>query len=166
MAGSAIRGDQISIAQLNEALAGETTMTEEQKNKQRAEQQEVIHAVVTGGDLSKYSAQVRLPWMKEFWTYDPLPTIRRVRQPVLVLHGALDRQVAAEQAGMIERAARNAGNKDVTVRVFPNLNHLFLPAKTGAFSEYSTLSTSVVGDDVLKTMGVWLETKLKGKHKR
>jgi dienelactone hydrolase len=166
MAGSAIRGDQITIAQLNEALAGEKTMTEEQKNKQRAEQQEVIHAVVTGGDLSKYSAQVRLPWMKEFWTYDPLPTIRRVRQPILVLHGELDRQVAAEQAGMIEQAAHAAGNKDVTVRVFPKLNHLFLPAKTGAFSEYSTLSTSIVGDDVLKTMGDWLELKLKAKGKR
>jgi dienelactone hydrolase len=161
MAGSAIRGDKISLAQLNEALEGETTMTEEQKNKQRAEQQEIMRAVATGGDLSKYPAQVRLPWMKEFWTYDPLPTVRRVRQPILVLHGALDRQVTADQAEMIAQAARAAGNKKVTVRVFPNLNHLFLPAKTGAFSEYSTLETSIVGDDVLKTLGDWLEMKLK-----
>lgn len=161
MAGSAIRGDLISIAQMDEYLAGETTLTAEEKNKRRAEQRETIQAVVTGGDLSKYPAQVRLPWMKEFWTYDPLPTIRRVRQPILVLHGALDRQAAAEQAGMLEQAARGAGNKDVTVHLFPTLNHLFLPAKTGAFSEYSTLETSSVGDDVLKTLGDWLEAKLK-----
>ena len=166
MAGSAIRGDQISIAQLNEVLERDTTMTAEQKNKQRAEQKETIQAVITGGDLSKYPAQVRLPWMKEFWSYDPLPTIRKVRQPILVLHGALDRQVAAEQAGMIEKTARAAGNKDVTVRVLPNLNHLFLPARTGAFSEYSTLETSVVGDDVLKPLGDWLAAKLKVKVKR
>jgi dienelactone hydrolase len=166
MAGSAVRGDQISIAQMNEYLAGEKSLSEEQKNKQRAEQREIIQAVVTGGDLSKYPAQVRLPWMKEFWTYDPLPTLRKVRQPILVLHGALDRQVSADQAKMIEQAAGAAGNKDVTVRVFPNLNHLFLPAKTGAFSEYSTLSTSVVGDDVLKPLGDWLEAKLKAKVKR
>jgi dienelactone hydrolase len=161
MAGSAIRGDQISIAQMDEHLAGETTLTAEQKDKRRAEQREIIQAVVTGGDLSKYPAQVRAPWMKEFWTYDPLPTVRRVRQPILVLHGALDRQVTADQAGMIAQAARAAGNKDVTERVFPDLNHLFLPAKTGAFSEYSSLATSVVGDEVLKTLGDWLEMKLK-----
>ena len=161
MAGSAIRGDQISIAQMDEYLAGETTLTAEQKDKRRAEQREIIQAVVTGGDLSKYPAQVRAPWMKEFWTYDPLPTVRKVRQPILVLHGALDRQVTADQAGMIAQAARAAGNKDVTERVFPDLNHLFLPAKTGAFSEYSSLATSVVGDEVLKTLGDWLEMKLK-----
>jgi dipeptidyl aminopeptidase/acylaminoacyl peptidase len=165
MAGSARRGDQISIEQLNEALGRDTTMTAEEKNKQRAQQQEIINAVRTGGDLSKYPAQVRLPWIKEFWTYDPLPTIRRVRQPVLILHGALDRQVTVEQAGMLEQAARAAGNHDVTVRLFPTLNHLFLPARTGAFSEYSTLSTSTVGEDVLKVLGDWLEAKLKAKGK-
>lgn len=163
MAGSAIRGDQISIAQMNEYLEGEKTLTAEQKEKQRADQRETIQAVITGGDLSKYPSQVRSPWIKEFWTYDPLPTIRKVRQPILVLHGALDRQVAADQAGMIEQVARAAGNKDVTVRVLPNLNHLFLPARTGAFSEYSTLSTSVVGDDVLKPLGDWLAARLKVK---
>jgi fermentation-respiration switch protein FrsA (DUF1100 family) len=148
---------------MSEALEGNTTMSAEEKNKQRAEQREIILAVIAGGDLSKYPAQVRLPWIKEFWTYDPLPTIRRVRQPILVLHGALDRQVAADQAGMIEQAARTAGNRDVTVRVLPSLNHLFLPSKTGAFSEYSTLETSVVGDDVLKPLGDWLAAKLKVK---
>jgi dienelactone hydrolase len=161
MAGSAKRGDQISIEQLNEVLERDTTMTPEEKDKQRKEQQETIRAVMTGGDLSKYPAQVRLPWVKEFWTYDPLSAIRRVRQPILILHGALDRQVTVEQAGMREQAARAAGNKDVTVRLFQNLNHLFLPAKTGAFSEYSQLPTSTVGDEVLKPLGDWLEMKLK-----
>jgi dienelactone hydrolase len=161
MAGSGKRGDQISMDQMNDVLERDTTMTAEEKNKKRAEQQEIIRAVQTGGDLSKYPAQVRIPWIKEFWTYDPLVTIRKVRQPVLILQGALDRQVTAEQAAMLEKAARDAGNKDVTTRVFPNLNHLFLPAKTGAFSEYSTLETNIVGDDVLKTLGDWLEVKLK-----
>jgi hypothetical protein len=161
MAGGGKRGDQITMDQVNDVLERDTSMTAEAKNKRRAEQQEIIRAVVTGGDLSKYPPQARLPWTKEFWTHDPLATIRKVRQPVLILQGALDRQITAEQAGMLEQAARGAGNKDVTVRLFPNLNHLFLPAKTGAFSEYSTLETNVVGDGVLKTLGDWLEIKLK-----
>ncbi|HEX8844897.1 MAG TPA: alpha/beta fold hydrolase [Pyrinomonadaceae bacterium] len=161
MAGSGKRGDQISIDQLNDALEREKTMSEEEKNKQRAQQQEIIRAVQSGGDLSKYPAEVSLPWIKEFWTYDPLPTIGKVRQPILILQGALDRQVTAEQAQMLEKAARDGGNKDVTVRVFQNLNHLFLPAKTGGFDEYSKLETSTVGEDVLKTLGDWLEGKLR-----
>jgi dienelactone hydrolase len=166
MAGSGKRGDQISIDQLNDMLERNTSLTEEMKNKQRAAQLETIRAVTTGGDLSKYPEQVRLPWVKEFWTYDPLPTIRKVRQPILILQGELDRQITAEQAQMLHQAARDAGNKDVSLRLFPTLNHLFLPAKTGAFSEYSKLETSIVGDDVLKTLGDWLELKLKATVKR
>jgi dipeptidyl aminopeptidase/acylaminoacyl peptidase len=161
MAGSGKSGAQISTDQLNDALERATNMTAEEKEKQRAQQQEIIHAVLKGDDLSKYPLQVRLPWVKEFWSYDPLPTIRKVRQPVLIMQGALDRQITAEQAAMLEKAAREGGNRDVTTRVFPNLNHLFLPAKTGAFSEYSTLETTIIGDDVLKTLGDWLEIKLK-----
>jgi fermentation-respiration switch protein FrsA (DUF1100 family) len=122
--------------------------------------------VQSGGDLSKYPAQVRLPWVKEFWTYDPLVTIGKVRQPILIMQGALDRQITAEQASMLEKAARGSGNKDVTLRLFPNLNHLFLPAKTGAFSEYPTLETKTIGEDVLKALGDWLEVKLKVGRKR
>jgi dienelactone hydrolase len=166
LAGSGKRGDQITMDQTNDALERQANLTAEEKNKLRAQQQEMIHAVQTGGDLSKYPAEARLPWVKEFWTYDPLTTIRKVRQPILIMQGALDRQITAEQATMLEKAARDAGNKDVTVRVFPNLNHLFLPAKTGAFSEYSTLETNVIGDDVLTTLGDWLEVKLKVGKKR
>ena len=163
MAGDGKRGDLISMDQVSEGLDRVPGITPEIKSQKLAEEREVIHAVQTGGDLSKYPPEARLPWVKEFWTYDPLTTIRKVRQPILILQGALDQQIRAEQAGMLEQAAREAGNKDVTKQVFPNLNHLFLPAKTGSFSEYSTLATSVIGDDVLKVMGDWLVVKLKAK---
>ncbi|MDQ3818382.1 MAG: alpha/beta fold hydrolase [Acidobacteriota bacterium] len=161
MAGGGKRGDQISIDQLNDALARATGLTEEQKEQQRAQQREIIQAVQSGGDLSKYPPQVRLPWIKEFWTYDPLPTIRKVSQPVLILQGALDRQITADQATLLEQAAKGAGNRDVTLHIFPNLNHLFLPAKTGAFSEYSKLETTSIGGDVLKVLGDWLVAEMK-----
>jgi len=161
MAGDGKRGDLISMEQVTEALDSMPGITPELKKQKLAEEQDAINAVQTGGDLSKYPPQVRLPWLKEFWTYDPLTTIRKVRQPILILQGALDQQIRAEQAGMLEQAAREGGNKDVTKQVFPNLNHLFLPAKTGSFSEYSTLATNVIGDDVLKIMGDWLVVKLK-----
>ena len=161
MAGSGKRGDQISMDQLTDILDKTPGVTPEFKKQKLAEEQEMITAVQTGGDLSKYPAQVRLPWTKEFWTYDPLVTIRKVRQPILILQGALDRQITAEQADMLEQAAREGGNKNVTRHIFPNLNHLFLTAKTGGLDEYSKLETSAIGDDVLKVLEDWLLLKLK-----
>ena len=164
LAGVGKRGDEISREQLAEALERNQTLTAEQKNAERAKQEEIMRAVQTGADLSKYPAQARLPWIKEFWTYDPLVTIRKVRQPLLILQGALDRQIRAEQADILERAAREAGNKNVTKQVFPTLNHLFLPAKTGALDEYSKLETSTIPDDVIKVLGDWLVKTLKVKQ--
>jgi uncharacterized protein len=77
------------------------------------------------------------------------------------MQGAFDRQITAEQADMLEKAAREAGNKDVTRQIFPNLNHLFLTAKTGGVDEYSKLETSAV----LKVLGDWLVLTLAVKPK-
>jgi dipeptidyl aminopeptidase/acylaminoacyl peptidase len=69
--------------------------------------------------------------------------------------------VTAEQAAMLEKALAESGNKDVAVHVLPGLNHLFLPSKTGAFTEYSTLGTDQLGEDLLKILSDWLQRKLK-----
>ena len=163
MAGSGKRGDQISMDQLTDILDKTPGVTPELKKQKLAEEQAMISAVQTGGDLSKYPAQVRLPWTKEFWTYDPLATIRKVRQPILIIQGVLDRQITADQADLLEKGAREGGNKDVTKQIFPNLNHLFLKARTGGVDEYSKLDSSAIGDDVLKVLGDWLALKLKVK---
>jgi hypothetical protein len=64
---------------------------------------------------------------------------------------------------MLADAVRGAGNKDVTVKVFPTLNHLFLPSTTGSFSEYSHLATNKVPDDVLDVLTDWVGRKTAGK---
>src|SRR5262252_1873367 len=156
MAGGGKRGDQISMDQLSDVLDKTPGITPEIKAQKVAEEQEVIKAVQTGGDLSKYPAQVKLPWIKEFWTYDPLPAIRKVRTPILILQGGLDHQITPEQASMLETAAREGGNKDVTKRIFPTLNHLFLPSTTGSSTEYSSLTITAIPDDVLKVLSDWL----------
>ncbi len=100
-------------------------------------------------------------WMRWFRAYDPLPTARRVRQPVLILQGAVDRQVSAGQADTLAAAMREAGNRDVTARVFPHLNHLFLVSPTdGSPSEYPALKDTAIGRDVLDTLADWLVRRL------
>ena len=79
-----------------------------------------------------------------------------VKQPVLILQGAHDRQVDESHAKMLADALRGAGNSRVTLTVFPTLNHLFLPSKTGSFSEYSHLETSVVPANFLDALSTWV----------
>jgi uncharacterized protein len=159
MAGTAKRGDAIISYQVGQGIDADSSLTEEAKAKARADQQESTRKAIAG-DVSAPEA-LRSAWMRYFLTYDPLPTIRKVRQPVLILQGEFDRQVTADQADMLASAAKESGNKDVTVRVFPKLNHLFLPAKTGAVTEYSSLSTNTISDDVMKQLTDWLTEKLK-----
>jgi uncharacterized protein len=101
------------------------------------------------------------PWMKWFLDYDPLATARRVRVPVLVLQGALDRQVSAGQADTLAAALRAAGNRDVTEKVYPGLNHLFLRTSgDGSPSEYPGLKDANIPDAVLDDIATWLATRL------
>ena len=100
-------------------------------------------------------------WMRWFGDYDPLATARRVTVPVLILQGALDRQVSAGQADTLAAALRAGGNRDVTEKVYPGLNHLFLRTLgDGSPSEYPTLQDTKLPAQVLDDLAAWLRMKL------
>lgn len=85
-------------------------------------------------------AQANSPWIIYYMNYDPLPTLKQVKCPVLMLFGELDTQVTPEQnAKLMETALKEAGNKNVTSAIIPEANHLFQKAKTGNPAEYATL---------------------------
>ncbi len=100
-------------------------------------------------------------WTKFFADYDPLPAARRVQAPVLVLQGATDRQVTAEQGPLLAKAFRDGGNRDVTEHVFPDLNHLFLPDPSGDPAGYLTLPVRRLPPEVLGTIVDWLGARLR-----
>lgn len=106
------------------------------------------------------SMAANLPWMRYFLAYDPLPAARQVQAPVLILQGATDRQITAEQAEELGAAIREGGNRDVTVRVFPDLNHLFLPDPDGSPLRYAELQTREVPAEVLGVLADWVVRQL------
>lgn len=160
MAGVAKRGAEVSIEQQEDMLRSDSTMTEAVKQTMREKQKEAVQTVLAGGDLPGQKANA---WIREYFTYDPLPTARKVKQPLLILQGARDRQVDQSHAQILANAVRDAGNKDVTVKLFPTLNHLFLPSTTGSFNEYSHLATTKVPDDVLVTLTDWVKARTAAK---
>jgi dienelactone hydrolase len=115
-----------------------------------------LHAALRSLDSIASSS----PWIKFFLDYDPLATARRVKTPTLILHGATDQQVTQEQAEALGKAMRAGGNQDVTVRVFPEANHLFIQDTTGNPAGYPTLPTGEIRGDVIETLVNWLKARL------
>jgi dipeptidyl aminopeptidase/acylaminoacyl peptidase len=102
------------------------------------------------------------PWMKFFLTHDPAATMRRVNTPVLILTGANDKQAVPEQVPLQEAAFKQGGNKDVTARVVPGVNHLFVEDADGFPGNYSKLPGPLtMRADVLETVTDWLRKRLR-----
>ena len=74
------------------------------------------------------------PYLRELLQLDIEGTWRSVRCPVIGLFGEMDKQVLPTNATELLRLQPKA-----KVKVFPKLNHLFLPSSTGSPMEYPTL---------------------------
>jgi uncharacterized protein len=98
-------------------------------------------------------------WLQFFGTHDPLATARRVRTPVLILQGADDQQVIGAEAPLLRNAFRAGGNRDVTMRVFPELNHFFIRQPGGSPTGYATLSTNLASSEVLGVAADWISQR-------
>lgn len=113
------------------------------------EQRQLSPAFVEGQRLSLSS-----PWFRHILSYDPAPTLEKVRKPALVLFGAMDHQIAPSLNEAPARAALK-GNAAAEVRVLPGVNHLFLDTHSGAVSEYPRLGGGL-SSVLLDTLQDWL----------
>jgi len=99
------------------------------------------------------------PWMRFFLTYDPKPTLMKVKCPVLAIDGEKDLQVPPEEnLRAIEEALKEGGNKDYTVKELSGLNHLFQTAQTGSPSEYVTIEETI-SPNALELIGNWISER-------
>ncbi len=106
---------------------------------------------------------VLTPWFKKLILYDPAPVWAQIRCPVLAINGDKDTQVAAEEnlAG-IRSALEAGGNRQVTTRVFPGLNHLFQHCVTGGPNEYAQIEETM-SPEVLASIAAWIHKRAGGR---
>jgi pimeloyl-ACP methyl ester carboxylesterase len=101
------------------------------------------------------------PWFRSFLTYDPRPTLRQVKCPVLAVIGEHDLQVPAdENLREIEKALAAGGNRDHTVKELPSLNHLFQTSATGSIAEYGAIEETFA-PTALATISDWIVERTK-----
>jgi uncharacterized protein len=104
--------------------------------------------------LAAQVAALNSPWMRHFLAYDPIPALKRVKVPVLILFGDKDLQVDPEQ-NLAPMKKALGKNRAVEVVRFPGLNHLFQPATKGSPDEYAIIEQTIAVD-VLERMTTWL----------
>ncbi|MGE5521919.1 MAG: alpha/beta hydrolase family protein [Candidatus Dadabacteria bacterium] len=101
-------------------------------------------------------SRLATPWMQFFLNYNPVNSLEKVKCAVLALNGENDLQVPAkDNLEAIRAAFKRSGNKQVTIKHFPKLNHLFQNSKTGAPTEYATIEETF-SPEVLDVMTKWI----------
>jgi pimeloyl-ACP methyl ester carboxylesterase len=187
LAGPGVPGDQILVAQ-GQLILKAMGADEKGLARQRKLQERLLSLAKAGADAAKLKdafsetqaefsdaekktlqkeldaasaqiSQLATPWFRYFLSYDPRPTLAIVRCPVLAINGELDLQVPCkENLAEIEKALKAGGNRNVTVKEFPGLNHLFQTTKTGLPSEYGKIEETF-SPEALKLISEWIRQR-------
>ena len=138
----------------------------EAERKEKAELQTRINLAATGGGPwdgvpKELRAQAETAWFGSYLSFDPAKIMKDVRQPLLIVQGGKDTQVAPRHAEALAAQAR-ARKRAVPVEVVtvPDVNHLLVPASTGEVSEYASLANREVSGEATGAIAKWLTATL------
>jgi fermentation-respiration switch protein FrsA (DUF1100 family) len=145
------QNDTLAAEKLQKLIMDEVENMSEEEKKSSGYSEEALEAQVNAQVQNLIS-----PWMRFFLTYDPAPTLMKVKCPVLAINGEKDLQVPPEEnLQAIEEALKAGGNRDYTVKELPGLNHLFQTAETGSPSEYARINETI-SPAALELIGDWV----------
>ena len=123
-------------------------------------QERIQSAVLTGRGWEQIPPEMRkqadTAWFRSLLAFDPADVVDDVEQPILIVHGELDRQVPVSHADRLAGIARDGDSRAVEVVTVRGVNHLLVPAQTGDVSEYNSLPDRNVSSDVIKVITDWL----------
>jgi len=147
-------------------LLDHAKISEADKQAKIALQKKIQQAVITGTGWDEIPPSLRKevdnPEFQSLLMFDPAKVMPGVRQPILIVQGELDTQVAPANADRLEALARKRkNNPPVQVVKVPGVNHLLVPAATGEADEYASLSGKHVSPAVTTAVTSWLQRTLR-----
>jgi uncharacterized protein len=92
-------------------------------------------------------------------TFDPAKVMPRIKQPLLVLQGALDMQVAphhAERLAALAKARKNA--PPIEMKQFAGVNHFMIATAPAHGAEGTSTEAETISADIPKAIASWLTT--------
>jgi pimeloyl-ACP methyl ester carboxylesterase len=164
VAGAASTGGELVLEQQRRLLEQSKTPDAEQQAKIEL-QKKINEAALKGRGWEGLSDQVRAaadtPWFQSFVAFDPARVMRDIRQPVLVVQGELDAQVASHHADRLAELARGRKRKVPTDLVkVAGLNHLLVPANSGDVDAAANLTERKVSSIATAAIATWMTRNL------
>jgi uncharacterized protein len=93
-------------------------------------------------------------YMRQALALNQAETFKRIRCPVLILQGERDALLLAHHAVAAARALADAGNKQVSLRIFPNLSHTFTPSPLD--QSVAAEKKNQISHEALETIQKWI----------
>jgi pimeloyl-ACP methyl ester carboxylesterase len=129
------------------------------------QQKKILEAVVTGKGWENFNPDMRrrvdTPLYRSFLMFEPAQVIVKVRQPMLVMHPMLDREVPAYHGEQLAQLARSRPRARPTEFVqLAGVNHLLVRAATGEIAEYGTLTQRTISPSATLELTSWLTKAL------
>jgi hypothetical protein len=169
LAAPGVTGGALALEQQTLMLARLNT-PEAERNAKLQLQQKLHLALITGTGLESVPADLLrradTPWFRSFLVYDPARVVKSLEQPILIVHGDLDREILpanADKLADIAKARRGPAGAAVALVKIPGVNHLLVPAQTGETEEYGKLADRAISPRVAPAIGSWLQAVMKAK---
>ena len=101
-------------------------------------------------------------WFRSFLEFDPAEALRRARQPLLVMHGRLDRAVALSHAERLAAVGSERRRQESTVDLvsLPGVNHLLLDTTPGGDAASTAPASLSLSPLVTSSLVAWLDRVL------
>jgi len=161
-AGPSGTGGELVLEQ-QQYLLGKMNLPEAERAT-RIDLQKRIQAAVLGqgtwDDIPEpLKRQANTLWFQSFLGFTPASVMSKVKQPLLILQGEIDRQVPMHHADRLAELARKRKKvpaEAVQVVKLDGVNHLLVRGKTGDLEEYASLARKGLDPRVAVATIDWL----------
>jgi pimeloyl-ACP methyl ester carboxylesterase len=165
LATTGVSGAELVLQQQEHALS-RMKISDTEKQARIAMQKRINDAAITGKGLEAFTPAVRSQIdnveFQNLLATDPAKLIARVRQPILVVQGDLDTEIAPSNADRIaELAKARKPSLPAEVVKVPGVNHLLAISVTGEADEYEKLPLKQISPAVSTAVVDWLKKQLK-----
>lgn len=133
LAGASNPLDKVVTEQaLYQTAKGETV---DVANRKQSQLVQYLMKMFADAKLAENANNPKFAYFREHASFNPLDLTEKVKCPVLIMQGERDSQVLAYHAVNLASSLVQSGNKNVSLRILPNLGHLFNSSENSNISQ-------------------------------
>ena len=100
------------------------------------------------------ATELTSPWDRYYLSFDPQPSLAEIKCPALLLHGTDDHEASPTNLAALEKGLK--GNKQVTARLLPGVNHWFQTPAAELLPNADGSVDTLISPLLLDTLRSWV----------